>query len=378
MVISAESRGMKTILIVGVRGIPDVEGGVEKNAERLFPLIASRGWTICVAGIKPFLQTGHYRGLSLWRAPSLGLRTVDRWLYTISTLVKAVRMRPDIVHFIRLESAVLLWAYKLLGCKTVIRYGADCHARPWIGPRNWTMQCAQYQLRWADRVIAVTPALAKNLEASGRARNIDVIGNALDRTDNFPQDLPAPITGDYILFVGQISQKKNIHSLISAFRVFAENHPHMQLVIVGDWGKNTGRKQITALDDDRIVMLGSLPRSELAPLYRGARFFINPSIREGHSNTLLEAVSLGCPVLLSDLPENRDLRLNAKHYFDPGNIQSMVSALNRAHAHPEIFRVTADRFPQWEEIADRTIQVYEKLFTDDAAPRSSQEAPSPI
>lgn len=369
---------MKTILVVGVRGIPDVAGGAEKHAERLFPLLASQGWKICVAGRKPFLQTGQYRGVFLWSAPSLGFRKIDRMLYAIATLIKAFRLRPDIVHFTDLESAFLLWAYKLTGCKIVVRYGADCHARPWIGPRNWVVRWAQYQLRWADTVVAVTPALAKKLQASGNVQNIYVIGNALDRAENFPDDLHAPVSGDYILFVGQISQKKNIHRLISAFRVFAKSHPEMQLVIVGEWEKSADRKKIAALGDDRIVMLGSLPRSKLASLYRGARFFVNPSLREGHSNTLLEAISLGCPVLLSDLPENRNLRLNAKHCFDPDNVRSIVSAFNRAHANPDLFRVATGRFPRWEKIAEQTIHVYEKLFVDDAAVHSSPGAPSRI
>jgi glycosyltransferase involved in cell wall biosynthesis len=369
---------MKSILVVGVRGIPEVEGGAEKHAERLFPLIASRGWKICIAGMKPFIQARQYRSVSLWRAPTPAFLDGYRWFYAISTLMKAIRMRPDIVHFAGLESALLLRAYKLIGCKVVVRYGADCHARPWNGPRNWAMLCAQYQLRWADSIIAVTPALAKKLRASGVTRNIHVIGNALDRPEDFPEGQSAPVSGNYILFVGQISQKKNIHSLIAAFRVFAKSHPDMQLVIVGEWDRNTGRKEIEALGEDRIVMLGSLTRSALAPLYRGARFFVNPSIREGHSNTLLEAISLGCPVLLSDLPENRDLRLNAKHYFSPGNIRSMISALNRANANPDAFRVAANRYPQWEAVADRTIDVYEKLFTGDAAQQSSRAVPSRI
>tara|TARA_R110000824_G_scaffold4308_1_gene20667 strand:+ start:17658 stop:18833 length:1176 start_codon:yes stop_codon:yes gene_type:complete len=376
--IQQEKRIVKSILVVGARGIPDVEGGVEKNAERLFPLIASRGWKVCVAGMKPYLQTGQFRGVSLWRAPSLGVLKIDRLIYTFATLFKAVRMRPEIVHFTGLEPALLLWAYKLIGCKTIVRYGADCHARPWTGVRNWAIRCAHYQLRWADSIIAVTPALAKKLRASGIVHNVHAIGNALDRADDFPESTVSPVNGDYILFVGQISQKKNIHSLISAFRIFVKSHPEMQLVIVGEWDKNADRKQIEALGDDRIVMLGSLSRSRLAPLYRGARFFVNPSIREGHSNTLLEAISLGCPLLLSDLPENRDLRLNAKHYFSPGHIRSMVSALNRAHANPDVFRVKPDRFPQWEEIADRTICVYDKLFEEDPAQRATQAAPSRI
>ena len=369
---------MKTILVVGVRGLPEVAGGVETHAERLFPLIARQGWAICVAGMKPFLQSRQYRGVQLWRAPSLGLRKIDRWLYAAATLVKAIRMRPDIVHFARLKSATLLLAYKLIGCKTVVRYGADCDAHPWSGPRKWAMRCAQYQLRWADSIVAQPPALARKLQASGKGGNSHIIVNALDRAADFPADRSAPVQGDYILFVGQISEKKNIQSLVSASRVFAKNHPQMQLVIVGDWSKSADRRKIKALGDERIVMFGSLPRSELAPLYRGARLFVNPSIREGHSNTLLEANSFGCPVLLSDLPGNRVLHLNAKHYFDPGNVRSMVSALNRAHANPDVFRVGSNRFPHWEKIADQTIDVYEQLFADDAARPTSQARRSRI
>tara|TARA_R110000824_G_scaffold213074_3_gene399368 strand:+ start:1286 stop:2395 length:1110 start_codon:yes stop_codon:yes gene_type:complete len=366
---------MKSILVVGARGIPDVEGGVEKNAESLFPLIASRGWSVCVAGRKPYMQASQYRGVSLWCTPTLGFPKIDELLYSILTLFKAFRMRPDIVHLAGLQPAFWLWAYKLIGCKIVVRLGIDYHQRPVSGSRKWAIRCAKYQLRWADNIITVTPALAKKLRTSGIEQDIHVIGNALDRAENLAEGLSTPVNGDYILFVGQISQQKNIHSLIAAFRVFVESHPHMQLVIVGQWDKRAGRKQIEALGDDRIVMLGSLPRSSLAPLYRGARFFVNPSIREGHSNTLLEAISLGCPVLLSDLPENRDLRLNAKHYFSPENMRSMVSALDRAHANPDVFRVNYDRFPQWEEIADQTIHVYEKLIADDTAPRASNGEP---
>lgn len=369
---------MKRIMVVGVRGIPDVVGGGEKHAERLFPLIAERGWQICLVGRKPYLQAGQYREICLWSAPSLGSRIVDSWLYTVTALFKAWQMRPDIVHFVGLKSISLLWAYRLAGCKTVVRYGADCDARQRPGPSGWAMKWTRFQLRWADSIVAVTPALANRLRPSAKAHKIHVIGNALDRAEDFPYRLPAPVSGEYILFVGQILRKKDISGLISAFRVFAKSHSKMQLVIVGDWTRQAGRNEIVAMADKRIVMLGSLPRSELGPLYRGARFFVNPSIREGHSNSLLEAISLGCPVLLSDFPENRDLRLNAKYYFDPENLRSMVSAFNRAHANPALFRVAADRFPQWEDIADQVIDVYDRLFVDDAEALSTQGAASRI
>ena len=70
--------------------------------------------------------------------------------------------------------------------------------------------------------------------------------------------------------------------------------------------------------------------------------------------------------------------LNAKHYFRPGNIRSIVSALNRARANPGAFLVSADRFPHWEEIADRTIGVYEKLFAEDTVRTRVKRKPSRI
>lgn len=369
---------MKSILVVGTRGIPDVEGGVEKNAERMFPLIVSRGWRVCVAGRKPHMQDSEYRGVALWCAPAPGFLNAAALLYPISALFKAFRTRPDIVHLAGLGSASLLWAYRLIGCKTVVRLGADVTQPVPSRSRNLLKRWATYQLRWADSIIAVTPALAKKLRSTGIGTQVDVIGNALDRAEQFPEGMNTAASGDYILFVGQISRRKNIHGLIAAFRIFVKSHPQMQLVIVGDWGRGAGRRQVEALGDDRIVMLGSMPRSRLAPLYRGARFFVNPSIREGHSNTLLEAISLDVPVLLSDLPENRDLRLDAKHYFRPESVRSMVSALKRAHANPKVFRVKPDRFPQWEAIADQTIAVYQNLFVQESAHQTAKRKPSRI
>ncbi len=367
---------MKSIFFVGARGIPDVMGGVEKMVERLCPLIAERGWNVCVAGAKPHMRSGQYRGGFLWRAPAPGFLANGGLLYLILALFKTFRMRPDIVQLAGLEPAFWLWAYKLTGCKIVVHLGADYHRRPRGRAGRWAIRCANYQLRWADSIITVTPALAKKLRRAGLAHNIHVIGNALDRAENFPERLRAPVRGEYILFVGRISRQQDIHGLIAAFCLFVKSHPHMQLVIVGEWDKSVRRRHMEALGDDRIVTLDSLPRSGLAALYRGARFFVNPSIREGHSNVLLDAISFGCPALLSDFPENRDLRLNAKHYFDPGNIRSTVSALHRAHANPEAFRVDTDRFPQWEDVAEQTIQVYRKLFADNAAERTLQGEPA--
>ena len=144
---------MKSILVVGARGIPDVEGGIEKNAESLFPLIADQGWKVCVAGWKPYMQASHYRGVSLWTAPTPGFSKIDELVCAILTWFKALRMRPDLVHLAgtgtRHCHAVGLQA---LGLQDRRAPGGGLSPAPLEpGPESWVMRCARYQLRWADQ-----------------------------------------------------------------------------------------------------------------------------------------------------------------------------------------------------------------------------------
>lgn len=207
---------MKTVFVVGARGIPDVEGGAEKNAERLFPRIAARGWRIILAGLDSKIKSSHYRGAELWAAPTVRVLGTDKLLYYIMAFFYAVRIRPDIVHLQGLGAALFLWAYKLLGCKIIVRYGsADYLLTKWGAIGRAGFRLAEYQLRFADAVVAVTPALAARLRSKGTEQNVHIIANALDDPEDFcskkTEGISLLIEGPYMLAVGRVTHQKKLY-----------------------------------------------------------------------------------------------------------------------------------------------------------------------
>ena len=353
----------KRIFVVGARGIPDCEGGAEKNAERLFPRLAARGWHVVLAGLKQNIKGSEYRGVKLWPAPNLRLLKTDKLAYYIAALFKAVRDRPDVVHLQGLGSALFLWAYKALGCKTVVRYGsADYILSKWgvIGRAGFRL--AEYQLRFADAVIAVTPALAQRLAEVGVRDNVHVIANATDNPEDYAGDVESLVEGNYVLAVGRVTMQKNFHLLIEGFKKFADRHPGVRLAIAGGIDDPEYMKKIDPLLDDRILMLGRLPRSSMGALYRHSRIYVNSSIHEGNSNAVLEAISWRCPILLSGIPENRDFGLPERNYFDQGDSDDIAAALARAYMDPEGYRANTSKFLTWEDVTDRTDEIYRHIL----------------
>ncbi len=360
---------MSKIFVVGARGIPDVEGGAEKNAERLFPLLVARGWDVTLAGLRQNIRGSAYRGVKLIGAPSSRILKTDKLLYYVSAVLMALRRRPDIVHMQGLGSAIMLWAYKLMGAHTVVRYGSADYLLPkWGRLGRWGFLAAEYQLRWADAVIAVTPALADRLKARGIAGNVHVIANATDAADAFEEagiELPRQ---PYFLAVGRLTVQKNVHRLIEGFNLFAAQRPHVTLAIAGGVDDETYMAQVRPLLGPQVSLLGRLPRSGMGALYGNAHAYVNSSIHEGSSNAVLEAISWRAPVLLSAIPENRDFRLPDHHYFDPEDPTAIAAALARADADRQAFVADRAAFLTWDEVAEKTSAIYRTFgFRPDAA-----------
>lgn len=352
------------VFVVGARGIPDVEGGAEKNAEMLFPRIVAAGFNVTVVGMSHLMQGGDYLGVDRIAIPTRRLLNTDKLPYYISAIKICWKLRPDIVHLQGLGAALFLWAYKAMGCRIVVRYGSVDHTvSKWGFVGRLGFRAAEFQLRFADAVISVAPALTRRLAQFGIADRVHSIPNAIDvaplgeLVDVAETRDPIP----YALFVGRVTAQKNVLALIEAFDHFAEMVGQPWRLLIAGGLDDTHyvemvRKAIGA--NPNIVLMGRCDRQKLEVLYRRSGLFINPSVHEGSSNATLEAVSRDCAVIISDIPENRDFPLEDRSFFNPYDVKAIASKLLEVSQHRDTFRPDKRSFLTWAHVAERTAEIY--------------------
>jgi glycosyltransferase involved in cell wall biosynthesis len=81
--------------------------------------------------------------------------------------------------------------------------------------------------------------------------------------------------------------------------------------------------------EENVRLLGFVPDEDLPALYKGAIFFVYPSLYEGFGLPALEAMRMGTPVLISNVSSLSEVGGDAALYCNPENISSIVSGIER-------------------------------------------------
>ncbi len=132
------------------------------------------------------------------------------------------------------------------------------------------------------------------------------------------------------IFVGRLVPDKNVTSLLRAVTALPKFPQPFVLLVAGD-GPLRGELERLSRDlglSDRVFFLGE--RRDVADLLQAASFLVLPSLGEGLSNVLLEAMACGCPVLASDVPGNREALRHREDglLYASGNQESFTQALH--------------------------------------------------
>lgn len=172
------------------------------------------------------------------------------------------------------------------------------------------------------RYIAVSHDLAHWLidTVGVPSRKVTQIYSGVDSVKFHPRDgARAPIgppgfagKDDIIIgSVGRLAQVKDFPTLILAFhylrKLWPEGHARLRLVIAGDGPMRSECERLIAELDltDRILLIGD--RSDVWELMHAMDIFVLPSLGEGISNTILEAMASGLPVIATDVGGNGEL-----------------------------------------------------------------------
>jgi glycosyltransferase involved in cell wall biosynthesis len=138
-----------------------------------------------------------------------------------------------------------------------------------------------------------------------------------------------------ILYVGRLIQAKGVQDLIRALGI--SKWKDYSLAIVGD-GPYRKELERLASGKDNIKFCSELVGEKLNAMYRFARVFVNPSYSEGLPTAVMEAASLGIPIVATDVGGTSEIVENGVTgtLVRPGNVEELTQALSRTLGNPMI------------------------------------------
>ncbi|HEY0562355.1 MAG TPA: glycosyltransferase family 4 protein [Methylophilus sp.] len=365
------------VMFIGLRGFPNVQGGIESHVEHLAPLLVSYGCQVEVVVRTPYQPHAHansWRGVALTRIWSPKSNKLEVIMHTFLGVMYAAIKRPDILHIQAIGPALMTPLARLLGLKVIVtHHGPDYDRQKWGRVARSVLKLGEWLgMRFAHGRIVISHVI-RDLVAHKHAVDAEIICNGVE----IPSlDCPDTLLNQfglqknrYILIVSRLVPEKRHLDLINAFNL--ANIPNCKLAIVGSSDHPDGYVQqlvSKVAHNPNIVLTGFQKGEVLNSLYAHAGLFVLPSSHEGLSISLLEALSYGLKVLVSDIPANKVLALKDYSYFAMGDVQQLSVKLTECMQQPNTYEAklvtrawVASQY-NWRSIAESTYKHYQKLL----------------
>lgn len=373
------------IAVLGTRGFPGVQGGIEEHCEKLYPRLANLGCDITVFTRKPYVdpEIKNYKNIDLAAIDCPKVKGVEAVVHTFKGVFRVRGIRPDILHIHAIGPSLFIPLARLLGLKVVMtNHGADYRRKKWAMPGKILLKLGEIFAGYcANEMICISDIIGGEIKSQYK-RDVHVIPNGFE----MPEILETKdtlkkyslVSSRYILAVGRFVPEKGFDDLVDAF---GRIHQHdWKLVIVGSAdheGRFSRRLKKKAGRRSNVVLTGVLKGKPLGELYSHAGLFVLPSYYEGLPLVLFEAMSYGLSCLASDIPGNRYASLPEENYFKAGDIRQLSNKIWMHISDPLSFgqRVhQVEKFKHdhnWDEIALKTLEVYRKAIGEEQEHRST-------
>ena len=226
----------------------------------------------------------------------------------------------------------------------------------------------------AARVVSNSAGLRMLALQTNVKQSIDMIPNGIDIAE-FKPDAARETDGIFrILCVSRITPRKGIRYLIEGFSLLQKkNSSKMELWIIGEGDELASlRELVQSLGLHLSVkFFGRMEHEKLASFYGLADVFVLPSLNEGMSNTMLEALASGLPIIATVTGGTEELVLNGENglYIEKQSSEDIAlkleQVLNDAELRKkmgEMSRVRAEKM-SWGNVASQYADLYRKVST---------------
>jgi glycosyltransferase involved in cell wall biosynthesis len=170
----------------------------------------------------------------------------------------------------------------------------------------------------------------------------------------------------YVLFVGTIEPRKNLDTLLDAWRAVKQTvREHFDLVIAGPQGWNSSATMARVRQE--AIYLGYVPEGEMPGLVAGAALFVYPSLYEGFGFPVVQAMAANVAVLSSQTSCLPEIAVDGAAYVDPLSPADITAQLTRLLESPEersrlarLGRARGECY-RWERCAKESLEFFREI-----------------
>lgn len=145
----------------------------------------------------------------------------------------------------------------------------------------------------------------------------------------------------FFFYTGRVKYRKNVHGIVNAFIVFKKRTKGTCKLIIGGGGGGPYHEEINkviateGMQKD-IIFAGYVSIEKLYSLYVHALALVFPSFNEGFGMPIIEAMSLGTPVITSNISSMAEVAGDAGILVDPKNIDEISHAMERVYSDKKL------------------------------------------
>ncbi len=282
-------------------------------------------------------------------------------------------IRPDIYH----ETNYILLPYS--GPQIVTVFDMSIKRFPETHPKQRVTFFNKYfdkRIHKADHILAISEFTKQEIiEFTNIAPNKITVTplaphenfhapNSIE-IENFKKQKQLP--NSFFLYLGNIEPRKNLLTIVRAFEKFSAKNPKMQLVLAGEqtWLSESVINEIKKLKLASKVMLpGYVDETELPLWYASATAFLYPSKYEGFGLPVVESMTIGTPVITSNVSSLPEVAGNAAVLLSPDDIdawsETMTQLSEFSEKRIELKKLGIERAKtfSWKKCAKSTFEVY--------------------
>ena len=356
----------------GIKGVP-VPAGAEIVAEQVGSRLVQRGHQVTLyvrAHYTPRILK-EYKGMRLVHLASIPTKNFDAITHSFLACLAAIFSDAEIIHIHATGNSVFAWLPRLFGKKTIVQsHGLDWQRAKWGRFAKIYLRLSDYStVHFPNAVTAVSKKMTAYYQGLTR-RPISYIPNGVEHRESQPPNLIHSLGlrgNDYILFAARFVPEKGAHYLIQAFNRI---NTDKKLVLAGDgsYGDQYA-EQLKKQASEKILFPGFVQGQLFEELLSNAYLFVLPSDIEGLSTGLLEAMSFGNCVLVSDIEENIEAVGDAGCIFEAGNAHDLMLKLSdlltnvyRVKQYRTLAKERAGVYDDWDKVTDEIEALYRELL----------------